>query len=243
MPPVRPGAPRKHAQPKHALRGFKTGTRFGAVPGTSKEKAAANLYTRLVQKDPTAWAAVQKIIQTAQMPGSPAAQKAAHAWKLLLRCHAKRKMLGWGAGTPAQMTAAARIYARLNVNDPDAWQALLAIAKKAQTGDLKAQQAWGILEQVHTQSMSRHASLSGAFVALAPARVTQLVSMARAAASSIPMSSQGPASYGAPSPLAPPPYIAPSYFIPTTTTVQARPAPVTPSPSYFNPGGIKLKMS
>jgi len=150
------------------------GAKIGAMP--SKSEAANRLYTRLVQKDPEAWRAMQVITTRAQSGD----QKAKDAWNLVLQAHARRHQLGWGSGTPAKIAAAMRIYNRMRAGDKSAWGVALELAKRAGAGDVKAQEGWGILAQVHEQAMTQ-AKLSGAAVSLTSARVVQLVGLANAA--------------------------------------------------------------
>jgi hypothetical protein len=141
-----------------------------------KDNAAARLYTRLHQRDPSAWKAAKAIVSLASS-GNP---KGLDAWQRLVACHQRNKLLGWGKDTAAHLQVAHRVVDKLDRGDRDAWRTVKAVAMRVLQGDTRYVQAWGTLEQAYAE---RHGmSVSGSpGPSLSPARVAQLVALAKMA--------------------------------------------------------------
>lgn len=158
-------------------------TRISGIVGTGStpNDKAARLYTHLVQREPRAWHAMRVIIQKAHA-GDP---HALEAWMKILAVHARQQKLGWGTGTPKQFAAAGRMYDKLQHGDMASWKDFALLMQKAEAGDLKAQQAWGILAQIHEQHLDQ-AHVSGEPAMLSEARKNQLISLAQIARRKVP---------------------------------------------------------
>lgn len=156
--------------------------KVAGVEDKMKEKAAANLYTRLSQRDPTAWKALQAIIARAKAGEA----KAVKAWKMVLRVHtrAKSPQLGWGSGTSEEMKAASRLYDRINAGDQAAWAAMTRIAQCAEA-DPKCGRAFGIYAEV-CDARDQGVSFGALPIVLSAPRVEYLKGRADAARLSIP---------------------------------------------------------
>lgn len=165
--------------------------KVSGLPSTPSDKnaAAARLYTRLTQKDPTAWQAAQKIVAFAK-DGNP---KALEAWTLLMRTHYRARAASPAEATPAQCRAAHRLYKRLRAKDQSAWAALLELLRGAEQGLPKHLHAWNLLGECHRRYACAQASaqMSGSVgaviggatpVKLTSAQSTNLMNLARKAA-------------------------------------------------------------
>lgn len=109
--------------------------------------AAERLYDRLVGRDPAAWTAMQALVKEAQGGNT----KALAAWKLIGQVHGQKKRMGWGQIPPGKLEAAKRLYSRMKLKDPAAWETFKKIVDEAKKGNPKAHQAFAVMSQEHNE--------------------------------------------------------------------------------------------